>query len=140
MGGVVPKAPWTRSYEITSDHWHQKIDATVDTNHRSIVILSSLHRLRDDLPSNHPFRSVTGTKICNLDSVDLGQTIAEIDRVLKPSRRWWFWNVYRPTIRVVHPRGGRNHHELGLVIANPAEQKKLLSFFREALAVVDALN
>jgi hypothetical protein len=137
MGGVTPATLWNRCYEITVDKWHQKIEATIDPSRRSIVILNTIHLVHDDLPANHPFRNVIGTKICNLDSVDLGQAIAEVDRVLKPSRRWCFWTIYRPNIRVVHPRGGKNRFGLGLVVANPSEQKKLLEFFRTALAVLE---
>ncbi len=141
MGGIAPRAQdWTRSYEIKIDDWHQKIDATVGTNRRSVVIMSVLHRLRDDLHKNHPFHKLIGTKICDLDSVDLGQAIAEVDRVIKPSRHWIFWKSYQPTIRSIFPGYSRRAHELGFVIANPVEQKKLLTFFRDALIVVDSLD
>lgn len=138
MGGVVPRAPWSRTYEVFTEGWYQKLEATVDPSRSCVVIMSTVHS--HGTARDHPFRHIEGVKISSLDPVDLGQAIAEVDRVLKPTRRWLVLKVYLPTIRIVYPRGGRNRHELGLVIANPAEQKKLLSFFRDALAVVAGLD
>lgn len=82
-----------------------------------------------------------GLRICRLDAVDLGDAIAEVDRVLKPVRQWIFWKTYLPSIRLVYPGGPKQRQkELGLVIANPKEQKKLLSFLRDALLTISDLN
>lgn len=141
MGGVAPRAPcWYKTYQITIDGWHQKIDAAVDPSQRRLIVVSEFYRLRDDLPSNHPFRALLGAKTFFLDSVDLGHALAEIDRVLKQTRRWIFWKEYRPTIRVIFSGSKTQRRQFGLVIADPSEQKKLMTFFRDAFAVMEGLD
>jgi|GEM_PF-2399366 len=141
MGSVIPRVPWRCTYEVKTANWHQKIYATLDTQHHKILFVSYLNIIKDDVDDRHQFHRLAGQRICRLDAVDLGEAITEVDRVLKPTRHWFFWKKHLPAMRVIYPGGPRERRtEVGIVVANPKEQKKLLTLLREALVIVSDVN
>jgi len=138
MGGVV--APrfqsWSRGYEIKAEGWQQNIQLALGPSGKSLVFVNELHFLHE-LPKSHPHRDLCGVKLGRLIEEDIWYLLAELERPLKPVRHWIFFKKYLPHVRVVFPSDARSGHQIGIVIADLAEQKKLSALFREALALVE---
>ncbi len=128
MGGI--SRGWEARYEFEQGGWHQLMRVCHDSTTNRLILISDLRN--PTLDPKHPFSQLLGVTVGHFRNTDLWYVLAEIERPLKPARNLLFYRLYRPTIRAIFP-DDRSSPQIGLMIADPKEQKKLSLMFREAL-------
>lgn len=136
MGGVVlDVVAWTEEYSYSSHGWYQAFRLEV----RKYDPFLHMHTNLVASEAPEPMRHMFGAWEVRFTENELCYILAEIERPLKPAWKILrLWPVYRPTIRALYPDVGDQHPGIGIILPNPAEQKRIYDIFDRAYkALVD---
>lgn len=125
---------WSAEYSCIIGPWRQNLRAMISYSMRALTLVNELSN--PALSPKNPFSGLRGVSVSTFSSEDLWYVLAEIERPLPYHRRWIFFRVYYPVVRVIIPDAS-SRDPVGVLVADLAEQKKLSRLFREALSKLE---